>query len=160
MKTHLVTFKPPDGVNVIIGQAHFIKTVEDVYEALITASTNIKFGLGFCEASGKCLVRPDGNDINLEKMASDLAFKIGAGHAFVVALRDAYPRHVLNRIKDVEEVASIYCATANPIEIIVAETEQGRGIIGVVDGFRPKGIENDSDKRDRKEFLRKIGYKR
>ena len=159
MKTHLVTFKPPDGVNVIIGQTHFIKTVEDVYEALITASTNIKFGIGFCEASGKCLVRHDGNDTDLEKLASDTAFKIGAGHAFVVVLRDAYPINVLNRIKDVQEVASIYCATANPIEIIVAETEQGRGIIGVVDGFRSKGIENGADKKDRKEFLRKIGYK-
>ncbi|HEY4672829.1 MAG TPA: adenosine-specific kinase [Nitrososphaerales archaeon] len=160
MKTDLVTFKPPDEVNVIIGQTHFIKTVEDVYEALITSSTKIKFGIGFCEASGKCLVRHDGNDPNLEKMASDLSFKIGAGHTFVVVLKDAYPINVLNRIKDVEEVASIYCATANPIQIIVAETEQGRGIIGVVDGYRPKGIENDNDKKDRKEFLRKIGYKR
>jgi len=105
-------------------------------------------------------VRHDGNDAKLEKMASDLAFKIGAGHTFVVVLRDAYPINILNRIKDVEEVASIYCAAANPVEIVVAETGQGRGIIGVVDGFRPKGIENDGDKRERKEFLRKIGYKR
>ena len=160
MKTEIVALKPEEGVNVIIGQAHFIKTVEDIYEALITASTSIRFGIGFCEASGKCLIRQDGNDAELEKLAADAAMNIGAGHSFVIVMRDAYPINVLNRIKNVQEVASIYCATANPIEIIVAETEQGRAVLGVVDGSSPKGIEGDADKQERKEFLRKIGYKR
>lgn len=160
MKTEIVLLVPKEGVNVIIGQTHFIKTVEDIYEALITSGVSIRFGIGFCEASGKCLVRHDGNDAELEKLAADTALNIGAGHSFVVVIRDAYPINVLNRIKNVHEVVSIFCAAANPIQVIIAETEQGRAILGVVDGSRPKGIEGETDRQERKEFLRKIGYKR
>ncbi|MBI2126958.1 MAG: adenosine-specific kinase [Thaumarchaeota archaeon] len=159
MKTELVAFTPPDNTNVIIGQSHFIKTVEDVYEALVTASTNIKFGIGFCESSGKCLIRHDGNDPALEKLAAETAFKIAAGHTFVIILKDAYPINVLNRIKDVQEVATIYCATANPIQVVIVETDQGRAILGIIDGLKTKGIESEEDKQERKAFLRKIGYK-
>ena len=126
MKTEIVPFKPPEGINIIVGQTHFIKTVEDIYEALITASPNIKFGIGFCEASGKCLIRHDGNDVELEELAAETSLKIGAWHTFVIMLKDAYPINVLNQIKNVQEVTSIYCATANPIEVVIAETEQGR----------------------------------
>lgn len=149
----------PEGMNIILGQSHFIKTVEDLFEALIEASAGINFGLAFCEASGPCLVRHAGNDPELEKLASQMALKIGAGHAFIIYLKNAFPINVLKRIQAVSEVVSTFCATANPVEIVLAESEQGRGILGVIDGFSPKGIETDDDVKERKKFLRTIGYK-
>lgn len=149
----------PEGLNIILGQTHFIKTVEDMYEALAEASAGIKFGIAFCEASGPCLVRHAGNDSELEKIAGDMAIKIGAGHSFIIYLKNAFPINVLKRVQSVSEVVSIFCATANPVEIIIAESEQGRGILGVIDGFSPKGIETEDDVRERKKFLRAIGYK-
>lgn len=156
----LVKITPPEGVNIIIGQSHFIKTVEDLYEALITASTNIKFGLAFVESSGKCLIRYDGNDQELTDLAVKYAKEIAAGHVFIILLKDAWPINVLGRIKNVMEVINLYAATANPLQVIIAETEQGRGVIGVIDGFHTKGIETEDDKKERHEFLRKIGYKK
>ncbi|MEM3715481.1 MAG: adenosine-specific kinase [Nitrososphaeria archaeon] len=148
------------GANVIVGQSHFIKTVEDLYEALVTSVPNIRFGIAFNEASGKRLVRYDGNDEELVKLAVDVALKIGAGHIFVLYIRNAWPINVLNALKNVQEVVRIYVATANPLQVIVAETNQGRGVIGVVDGFTPLGVEDANEKRERYEFLRKIGYKK
>lgn len=159
MELKIVKIEPPDGINMIIGQSHFIKTVEDIYEALVNSVPNIKFGLAFCESSGKCLIRHDGNDDELRKLASETAFKISSGHTFIIFMRNAYPINVLNRIKEVPEVCSVYCATANPVEVIVAETDQGRGILGVIDGLKSKGIEGDDDIKWRKDLLRKIGYK-
>lgn len=156
----LVEIRPPEGVNVIIGQAHFIKTVEDLYEALVTSGTAIKFGIAFCESSGPALIRFDGNDEEMTKLAVEYAQKLSAGHVFVITLRDAYPINVMNRVKHVDEVATVFCATGNPIQVIVAETEQGRGLLGVIDGLKSKGVETDEDKKKRHEFLRKIGYKR
>ncbi len=156
----VIEIKPPEGVNIIIGQSHFIKTVEDLYEALVTASTSIKFGVAFIESSGKCLIRYDGNDEELTNLAVEYAKQIAAGHVFVIVLKDAWPINVLNRIKSVMEVVTLYVATANPIQLIIAETEQGRGLLGVIDGFHTKGVETDEDKKERHEFLRKIGYKR
>ena len=150
----------PEGMNVIIGQSHFIKTVEDLYEAIVNTAPQMKFGVAFNEASGACLTRVDGNDEELKSLAVRNATAIGAGHIFVMALRDGYPINVLGRIRDVPEVCSIYCATANPVEVIVAETEQGRGLLGVVDGFPPKGVEGAADVQWRHDLLRKIGYKR
>jgi len=150
----------PEGTSIIIGQAHFIKTVEDLYEALVGSVPNIKFGLAFCEASGKRLVRHEGNDEELRKLAVEMALKIGAGHSFVIYLRDAWPINVLNAIKQVQEVVTIYVATSNPLQVVVAETEQGRAIIGIVDGFTPVGVEGDEDIAERRMFLRKIGYKK
>jgi len=149
----------PEEVNIILGQSHFIKTVEDLYEALIESSAGIKFGLAFCEASGPCLVRHSGNDSELEKIAADVAFKLGAGHTFIIYLKNAFPINVLKRVQAVSETVSIFCATANPVEVIVATSNQGRGILGVIDGFSPKGIETDDEIINRKEFLRNIGYK-
>ena len=154
-----VTITPKD-FSLIIGQSHFIKSVEDLYEALATSSSSIRFGLAFCEASGPALIRVEGNDEALKAEASRIAGSIGAGHSFVVTLKDAFPISVLNRVKALEEVASVFCATGNPVQVIVAKTEQGRGIMGVVDGVSPKGVEGDDDREDRREFLRKIGYKR
>ncbi len=148
-----------EGMNIILGQSHFIKTVEDMYEALVEASSGIKFGLAFCEASGPCLVRLTGNDPELEKIAGDMAYKIGAGHSFIIYLKNAFPVNVLKRVQSVSEVVSIFCATANPVEVVIAESDQGRGIIGVIDGFSPKSIETDDDIVERKKFLRTIGYK-
>ena len=159
MEFKTVKIDVPEGCNIIIGQTHFIKTTEDLYEALVNTVPQIKFGIGFVEASGKCLIRHEGNDEELRKLAADTAYKIGAGHTFVIFLKNAYPINVLQRIKTVPEVCTIYCATANPVEIIIAETEQGRAIIGVIDGFKPKGIETEEDIKERREFLRKIGYK-
>ncbi len=150
----------PKDTNVIIGQSHFIKTVEDLYEALATSSTTIKFGIAFCEASGKRLVRYDGNDEELISLARDTAMKIGAGHVFVIYIRNAWPINVLNAIKNVQEVVRIFAATANPLQVIVGITDQGRGVLGVVDGYTPLGFESEDDIRERKELLRKIGYKR
>lgn len=151
--------KIPEDVNVILGQTHFIKTAEDLYEALVGSVPGIKFGLAFCEASGPCLVRSEGNDEELKKLAAQSAFEIGAGHSFIIYLKDAFPINVLRAVKECPEVCSIFCATANPVEVLMAETEQGKAILGVVDGFAPQGIESDKDVKERKEFLRKIGYK-
>ena len=159
MEIKVVKVEKPEDVNIIIGQAHFIKTVEDLYEVLISASPNIKFGFAFCESSGKTLVRAEANSEELKKISIENALNIGAGHTFFIALREAFPINVLNAVKMVPEVCRIFCATANPVEVIVAETSQGRGILGVVDGFSPKGIEAEEDVRWRKDFLRKIGYK-
>ena len=154
-----VKIKKPDDVNIILGQSHFIKTVEDLYEALVNNVPGIKFGLAFVESSGACKVRSEGNDPELKKVASDNALEIGAGHCFIVFIRNAFPINVLNAIKAIPEVCTIYCASANPIEVVMAETEMGRGILGVIDGLKPKGIESQEDIAWRKEFLRKIGYK-
>ena len=151
----------PDDSNVIVGQSHFIKTVEDLYEALVTSSPAIEFGVGFCEASGDCLIRHDGNNEEMVKAAIENAGKINAGHVFVIVMRKGFPINVLDRIRNVQEVCRVFAATANPLQVLIAETEQGRGVIGVVDGFRTKGIEDDEDKADRMNLLRKIiGYKR
>ncbi|MFY9605913.1 MAG: adenosine-specific kinase [Thermoplasmata archaeon] len=158
LKSVKVSF--PEGANVIIGQTHFIKTAEDLYEAIVGTVPGAKFGIAFCEASGPCLVRVEGNDDKLRNLAAENAMKIGAGHTFVVILENAYPINVLNRIKDVQEVCTVFCATANPVDVIVAETKLGRGVVGVIDGERPKGVETAKDAEDRKAFLRKIGYKR
>ncbi|MEM2999832.1 MAG: adenosine-specific kinase [Candidatus Bathyarchaeia archaeon] len=154
-----VKITPPKDCNVILGMAHFIKTVEDLYEALVNSVPNVKFGIGFCESSGPCLVRHEGNDEELRRLAAEKAFEIACGHSFVIYLRNAYPINVLDKIKKVPEVCTIFAATANPLEVIIAETAQGRGVIGVVDGLKSKGIETDADIKERKEFLRKIGYK-
>ena len=159
METFLVDVKVPEGCNAILGQSHFIKTVEDVYEALVNAVPNIKFGVAFCEASGSCLVRFDGNDSALQQLASKTAFMIAAGHTFIIFMRNAYPINVLDKLKTVPEVCNIFLATANPFQVILAQTEQGRGVLGVIDGYSPKGIESEEDMRDRKKLLRKIGYK-
>ena len=159
MELKTVKIEVPEGCNVIVGRSHFIKSVEDIHECLVNCVPNIKFGIAFCEASGKCLVRHSGNDEELEKLASEKALEIACGHTFIIFLKNAYPINVLPRLKQVPEVVSIYAATANPIEIVIGETEQGRAILGVVDGFKPKGIEGEEDIRERKEFLRKIGYK-
>jgi adenosine/AMP kinase len=160
MELKAIPLEVPDGGNLIVGQTHFIKTVEDVYEAIVTTVPQMKFGVAFNEASGPCLTRVDGNDAELKALATRNATALGAGHVFVVALQGGFPINVLGRIKDVPEVCSIFCATANPVEAIVAETKQGRGVLGVVDGFPPKGVEQDADAAARREFLRKIGYKR
>ena len=149
----------PDGANLILGQTHFIKTVEDLYEVMVNTVPGVKFAIAFNEASGPCLVRVEANDDELRTAAVENAQAIGAGHVFVVLLRQAFPVNVLGRIKDCFEVCSIFCATANPLEVIVAQSEQGRGVLGVIDGSSPKGIEGPEDVKHRKEFLRKIGYK-
>lgn len=143
----------------ILGQSHFIKTVEDLHEALANAVPGIEFGLAFSEASGPCLVRTSGTDDQMVKLAEESALAIGAGHSFIVFLKNAYPVNVLNAIKRVPEVCRIFCATANPVEVVVVETKQGRGVLGVIDGSSPQGVEKEKDKKERKEFLRKIGYK-
>jgi len=144
----------------ILGQTHFIKSVEDIYEALVTSMPGIKFGVAFCEASGKALIRFDGSDEELTRLARDYASRIGAGHTFVVVLAGAFPINVLNRLKSVEEVAQVFCATSNPVTVIVADAGKGRGVLGVVDGVAPKGVEGEEDRKERRAFLRKIGYKR
>lgn len=160
MKTEEVELKMPEGFQVILGQSHFIKTVDDLYETLATAVPAIQFGVAFCEASGKALVRFDGTNQQAIDLASDFASRIAAGHCFVVVLKEAYPINVLNRIKSVEEVTSVFCATSNSVTVLVAEAGGGRGVLGVVDGVRTKGRETDEDKKERREFLRNIGYKR
>jgi len=149
----------PDGANVVVGQSHFIKTVEDIAEIVVTTVPQGKYGLAFNESSGPCLIRAEGNDAALKATAVENAQAIGAGHVFVLLLRDCYPINILGRLKDCPEVCSIFCATANPIEVIVAESAQGRGILGVIDGARPQGVEGDEEVAARKGFLRKIGYK-
>jgi adenosine/AMP kinase len=160
MELKSVKISAPRDTNLILGQTHFIKSAEDLYETLITGAPGIKFGLAFSEASGKCLVRSDGNDDELAKAAEENALELGCGHSFIIFMRNAYPINVMNAIKNVQEVCNIFCATANPVEVIVAETGQGRGILGVVDGESSKGIESAEDKEERKTFLRSIGYKR
>ena len=155
----VVTIDKPDGMNVIIGQAHFIKTVEDLHETLAGASPHLRFGLGFCEASGARLVRRSGNDPELTELAARNALAMGAGHAFIVLLRDGFPINVLNQVKAVPEVCRVYCATANEVDVLVAVTERGRGIAGVIDGSPPVGIETEADAAERHQLLRDIGYK-
>jgi adenosine/AMP kinase len=160
MELKLVPLEIPENGNLILGQTHFIKSVEDIYEAIVNTVPQMKFGVAFNEASGPCLTRVDGNDDVLKLMAARNASALAAGHIFVVVMRDGYPINVLGRIKDVPEVCSIFCATANPVEAVVAESEQGRGVLGVIDGFRPKGVETTEDAEKRRAFLRMIGYKR
>ena len=155
-----VKLDAPKETNLILGQTHFIKSVEDLYEVLVTTVPGIKFGLAFCEASGKCLVRSEGNDNELKIAAEVNALALGAGHSFLIFMRNAYPINVLNAIKNVQEVCGIFCATANPVEVIIAQTEQGRGILGVIDGESPRGIEKVEEIEDRRAFVRAIGYKR
>ncbi len=154
-----VKIQVPENANLILGQSHFIKTVEDIHELLVNCVPNIKFGLAFCESSGPCLVRHSGNDEELRELAAKKAFELGCGHCFLIFLKNAYPINILPRLKQVPEVCTIYCATANPVEVIIAETQQGRGIIGVIDGFKSKGIEGEREIEERKKFLREIGYK-
>jgi adenosine/AMP kinase len=160
MELKLVPLEIPEGVNLILGQSHFIKTVEDIYEAMVNTAPLSKFGVAFNEASGPSLTRVDGNDPAMRELAVRNASAIAAGHIFVVAMRDGYPINVLGRIKDVPEVCGIFCATANPLEVVIAESELGRGILGVIDGAPPKGVETPEDADRRQAFLRMIGYKR
>ena len=160
MELQVVDIPIPEGANVIIGKSHFIKTVEDLYEAIVTSVPTAKFGIAFCEASGKRLIRRDGNDDEMIKAAVDACQRIAAGHVFVIYLRDAYPINVLNAVKNVQEVVSIEAATGNPVKAIVADLGEARALLGVSDGFRPLGVEGDADVEERKQFLRKIGYKR
>ncbi|MFA5077518.1 MAG: adenosine-specific kinase [Candidatus Micrarchaeia archaeon] len=160
MELKIVEVEIPSNANVIFGQAHFIKTVEDLYEALAESSPSLKFGFAFCEASGKRLVRSDGNDKELILHAEKEALKIGCGHSFIIFLRDGYPVNVLNRVKQVAEVVNIFAASANPIKVIIAEEKDGRGVLGVIDGQVPLGVEKEEDREWRHELLRKIGYKR
>ena len=156
----LVPIENPDERNLILGQSHFIKTVEDLHEALVTAIPGLQFGLAFCEASGPCLIRSDGNDADLTRAAVAMMSDVGAGHSFAIVMGDGFPVNVLNAVKDCQEVCRVYCATANPIEVVVAETAQGKGILGVVDGSSPSGVETEEDVESRRGFLRTIGYKR
>jgi len=159
METKVVKIEKPEEYNIIIGQSHFIKTVEDIHEAMAGTVPGVKFGMAFCESSGARLVRSTGTDDGLKKLAEKNALAVGAGHSFIIIMKDSYPINVLNAIKNVQEVCRIFCATANAVEVVVAETEQGRGILGVIDGSRPKGIEDEAGVKWRKELLRKIGYK-
>ncbi|HID94456.1 MAG TPA: hypothetical protein EYP53_00165 [Candidatus Latescibacteria bacterium] len=159
MELRTVRIDKPEGMNMILGQAHFIKTVEDLHEALVSTVPGIRFGLAFCESSGPCLVRYSGNDERLIGLARKNALNLAAGHSFVIFIEDAFPINLLRSIMAVPEVCHIFCATANPVEVVIAETEQGRGILGVIDGFKAKGIESDEDIKDRRDFLRKLGYK-
>lgn len=159
-KEQVVGVEIPEGLNVVFGMSHFIKTVEDLYETLVSSSTSLKFGIAFCEASQKRLVRTDGNDPEMVERAQQAAYDVGCGHTFFVFMRDGFPINVLGRIKAVDEVCRIFCATANALQVIVAETDQGRGVLGVIDGQTPLGIETDEDKQERIKFLRQIGYKR
>ena len=159
MDISTVRFEKPEELNFILGQSHFIKTVEDLHEALVQSSPSLKFGIAFCESSGPRLVRRSGNDQELIDLAVKNAHAIGAGHAFVVLLKDGFPINVLNAIKSLPEVCTIYCATANPVEVVVAQTEQGNGILGVIDGGSPLGVENEDDIAQRKAMLRMFGYK-
>ncbi|MFQ5736874.1 MAG: adenosine-specific kinase [Thermodesulfobacteriota bacterium] len=159
MELKTVRLEVPEDANIIIGTAHFIKAIEDIYEAVATSVPDARFGAAFCEASGPCLVRVEGTDEGLKRCASGNAAAIGAGHCFVVVMKGAFPIHCLNALKSCAEVCTIYCATANAVELIVAETAGGRAVLGVVDGASPKGVETEEDVRERKGFLRKIGYK-
>ena len=159
MEIQTVKIEKPEEINFILGQSHFIKTVEDMHEAMVSTVPGAKFGLAFCEASDVCLVRHTGTDPELVELAKKNAFALAAGHSFILFMRDMFPINVLNVIKNLPEVCRIFCATANPVEVVIGETAQGRGILGVIDGFKTKGIETEADIRKRKELLRKIGYK-
>lgn len=159
MELKTVKIDTPEGLNIVIGQSHFIKTVEDLYEILIASAPSLKFGVAFSEASGPCLVRYEGNDEDLAKLAAETSLTLSCGHTFVIFMKDGFPINVLNAVKACQEVCQIFCATANPLDIVVAETARGCGIMGVIDGARPAGIEKDDDKKARKEMLRKFGYK-
>ena len=159
MDLKIVSVQVPEGCNAILGQSHFIKTVEDLYEALVNAVPDAKFGLAFCESSGPCLVRFEGNDQELKELASRKSLQLSAGHTFIIFIRNAYPINVLDKIKSVPEVCNIFLATSNPFQVVLAETEQGRGILGVIDGFASKGVETENEIQERRQFLRKIGYK-
>jgi len=159
LELKLVKIKKPETVNLVLGQSHFIKTVEDLYEALVNQVPGIKFGLAFAESSGACKVRSEGNDPELKRLAEANTLEIGCGHSFLALIREAYPINILNALKNIPEVCNIYCASANPVEVIVAESEMGRGILGVIDGAKPKGVEASEDIAWRKDFLRQIGYK-
>jgi uncharacterized protein len=159
MELKVVRIEKPDDLNFILGQSHFIKTVEDLHEAIVQTVPGMKFGLAFCESSGPALVRYAGNETGLIELAQKNALALSAGHAFIIFLQGGFPINILNTIKNVPEVCRIFCATANPVQVIVAETEQGRGILGVIDGARTKGIETEADIQNRKALLRKIGYK-
>jgi adenosine/AMP kinase len=154
-----VELKWEQGCNIVVGQSHFIKTVEDIAEIMNSSVPGIEYGLAFCEASDLCLIRTEGNDGTLVEQATECARRVGAGHSFYLVLRNAFPINVLNQIKACQEVARVFCATANPLQVLVVETEQGRGIVGVVDGFSPKGVEGPKEKKARKELLRRFGYK-
>ena len=160
MELKIVQLSVPDGSNIILGQAHFIKTIEDLYEIITTNCPHAQFGIAFCEASGPCLIRVEGNDEALKDNAAENALALGAGHSFVILLKNAFPINVLNAVKSCSEVCNIFCATANPLQAAIVETGQGRGILGVVDGGSPLGIETETDQGHRQQFLRKIGYKR
>lgn len=160
LEIHEIKIEYPEECNIIIGQTHFIKTTEDLYEVIVTTVPHARFGIAFTEASGPCLIRTEGNDDELVKGCVTALKAIGAGHVFCILLREAYPINVLNQIKNCPEVCTIYCATANPLRVIVASTSQGWGIIGVIDGFPPKGVETDDDRQDRRDLLRRFGYKR
>jgi uncharacterized protein len=159
MELKTVKMEFPEEANIIIGQTHFIKTTEDLYEVMVNAVPGIKFGLAFNEASGPCLIRAEGNDQELKSLAIKNVKVIGAGHIFVIILKDAFPINILNSIKNCPEICTIFCATANQVEVIIAQTDLGRGVLGVIDGYSPKGVETNKDIQERKEFLRKIGYK-
>jgi len=160
VELEVVDVKLPEGVNIIAGISHFIKTVEDLYEALATSAPGLKFGIAFCEASGHTLIRYDGNDDELINFALDVAKKVSAGHFFIVAIKNVFPINVLDKIRKVDEIVNLLVATGNPVQFIVAETDQGRAVLGVVDGFKSKGVEDEHHKKERYEFLRKIGYKK
>jgi adenosine/AMP kinase len=160
LQFHAVRVAIPENANIVLGQSHFIKTVEDVFEAMVNAVPGIQFGVAFNEASGPCLTRSDGTNAELRAAALKITTAVGAGHFFAVVMTGAFPIHVLGAVRSVPEVCSIYCATANPVEVIVAETEQGRGVMGVIDGSSPKGVETAEDEKKRRDFLRLIGYKR
>lgn len=160
MEIKVVNIEFPKDCNVILGASHFIKSVEDIYEAMVNSVPGIKFGLAFCEASGERLVRVEGTDEDLKRIAAENMLRLGCGHSFLIVMRGAYPINVLNAIKSVPEVCAIHAATANPLQVIIAETEQGRGILGVIDGFKPQRVENEAEVMWRKEILRKLGYKR
>lgn len=159
MELITVSIEKPEELNMVFGQSHFIKTVEDIHEAMVNAVPGIKFGVAFCEASGPCLVRSSGTDDDLVKLAERNAMNVSAGHCFIIMMQNAFPVNVLNAVKSVPEVCGIFCATANPVEVIIAETETGRGVLGVIDGFKSKGIETEKDVVERKNLLRMIGYK-
>jgi len=159
MEIKIIKIEKPEELNLILGQTHFIKTVEDMHEVLVNSVPQIKFGIGFCESSGPCLVRVSGNDSELIELAKKNAFNLSAGHTFIIFIGNAYPINVLNAVKNVPEVCNIFCATANQVEVIIAETDTGRGVLGVIDGFRSRGIETEEDIANRKMLLRKIGYK-
>ena len=160
MELKTVEMDIPEGANLILGQSHFIKTVEDLYEIIVGTVPGMKFGVAFNEASSACLTRVEGNDDELKTAATNNATALGAGHCFVIVLKEGFPINILNRIKDCQEVVRLFCATANPVQVIVAETGQGRGVLGVIDGASPKGVEGESDVEWRHDLLRKIGYKR